>query len=65
MAHNFLGGKRVRKVGPVSICANWHICANPPLFCMRDTATVWLGEQCIGLRLRSEPVNPGPLKWSV
>ena len=29
------------------------------LFCVWDTATAWLDEQCVGPHSGSEPVNPG------
>ena len=35
-----------------------NICANLPLFCIWDAATVWLDEQCVGLHQGSEPANP-------
>ena len=33
-------------------------------FCMWDATTARLDEQCVGLCLGYEPVNPGLLKWS-
>ena len=43
-------------------CPWANICANFPLFCMWGTTTAWLDEQCVGLCLGSETVNPGLLK---
>src|SRR3712207_7017233 len=33
-------------------CCCVNICANLPLFCIWDTTTAWLDEQCVGLRDR-------------
>ena len=41
------------------------IYVNLPLFCMWDTATVWLDEQRVGPHPGSEPVNPGVSKQSM
>ena len=42
--------------------ANIH--ASLPPFCIWDAATAWFDEQCVGLCLGSEPVNPRLLKQS-
>ena len=46
-------------------CCWANICASLPLLCMWDATSVWLDEQCVGLRPGSEPANPGLPKLSM
>ena len=41
-------------------CPWANIYANLPLFCMWNATTAWLDEHCVGPRLGSELVSPGP-----